>query len=98
MVKSTIWLVLQPLRTGYDGRVVGIEVDRILKTKPGKLGVRDIAVQVNIEVDEALFTVPQPVVTLHLDDQRQMVVPELDVPNQPQPEDGEEVDTTLDVD
>lgn len=86
IVTTKVWLVLQPERRGYDGKVTGIEVDRILKTKPGKLGVRDIAVEMNVEVDEALFTVPQPVVTLRLDDERQLILPTVDAVAQPEPE------------
>lgn len=95
MVRTEVWLILQPIRRGYDGQVTGIEVDRILKTKPGRLGVRDIAVKVNVEVDERMFVTPAPEVTLRLDDERSLIIPKLavDVPVTNGPEEaGEETE------
>ncbi len=78
MISTTVWLILQPQRRGYDGQVVGLSVDRILVTQPRKLGVRDVAVKVNIECDERMFTVPRPEVTLILDDQRALIIPKVE--------------------
>lgn len=96
--RTTVYMILQPVRRGYDGTVTGIDVDRILKSKPGKLGVRDIAVQLDIEVDDRLFTVPQPKVTIRLDDERAIIVPSIDVVPQPEPQEGEAEEQETDGD
>lgn len=78
------YLVIQPERRGHDGKVVGIAIDRIVKTKPTRLGVRDIAIKIVLRVDDRLFTVPEPEVTIDLDDHRALIVPKIDVDGQPE--------------
>jgi len=78
MIRTSCYLVIRPERRGYDGAVQGIEIDRVVKTKP-KLGVRDVAIKLNLQVDERLFTVPEPEVTINLDDRRALVVPKVDI-------------------
>lgn len=87
-IETSAYLVIQPVRRGYDGKVSGVEIDRLVKTKPGRLGVRDIAIKIVLRVDEKLFTVPEPEVVIELDDKRALVLPEIDVdlPAEPEPE------------
>lgn len=79
MIETSGYLIIQPTRRGHDGKVVGVELDRLVKTKPNRLGVRDIAIKIVLRVDEKLFTVPEPEVTIELDDRRALVVPKIDV-------------------
>lgn len=78
-IETSAYLVIQPVRRGYDGKVSGVEIDRLVKTKPTKLGVRDIAIKIVLRVDETLFTVPEPEVVIALDDKRALVLPTIDV-------------------
>lgn len=85
-IATEAYLVIQPERRGHDGKVVGIAIDRIVKTKPVRLGVRDIAVKIILRVDERLFTIPEPEVTIELDDQRALILPTIDVAADPDDE------------
>lgn len=78
-IETSAYLIIQPVRRGYDGKVSGVEIDRLVKTKPTKLGVRDIAIKIVLRVDEKLFTVPEPEVVIALDDKRALVLPTIDV-------------------
>ena len=89
-VTATAYLIIQPVRRGYDGKVSGLDIDRIVKTKPTRLGVRDVAIQLNISVDERLFGVPNPVVDIKLDDIRALIVPEVEVVSQTEPVEGQD--------
>lgn len=84
MIRTTVYMVIRPERRGIDGRVYGIEVDRVVKNKP-RLGVRDVAIKVNLDTDERLFMQPEPEVTITLNDLRQIVPPvTADVVNEPE--------------
>lgn len=78
-IETSAYLIIQPVRRGYDGKVSGVEIDRLVKTKPAKLGVRDIAIKIVLRVDEKLFTVPEPEVVIALDDKRALVLPSIEV-------------------
>lgn len=87
-IETSAYIIIQPERRGYDGQVVGISIDRIVKSKPQRLGVRDIAIKVNLVVDSRLFSVPAPEVTIELQDQRSIITPsmEIDTPDEePEP-------------
>lgn len=87
MIRSTVFMVIRPERRGYDGKVTAIEIDRIVKNKP-RLGVRDVAIKINLDVDPAMFTSPEPEVTINLNEHRAIILPveaEVVVPDE-QPE------------
>lgn len=90
MIRSTVYMVIRPRRQGIDGRVYDIDIDRIVKTKP-RLGKSDVAIRINLDTDERLFMVPEPEVTITLNDLRQVIPPvSADVEDQPLPEDPED--------
>ena len=81
MKRASVYLVLQPSHR-YDGTVSGIEVDRILRSKP-KLRQTEVAVQLHLDIDEHLFEQFLPEVTVQITGERQLVVPEIEVAEQP---------------
>lgn len=80
MIETSGYLIIQPARRGRDGAVVGIELDRIVKTKPTRLGVRDVAVKLTLRVDERLFLPIEPEIVVELRDARQIVEVEGTIP------------------
>lgn len=92
MIRSTVYMVIRPERRGIDGRVYGIDIDRITKNKPTRMGQRDIAIKINLDTDERLFMTPEPEVTITLNDLRQVIAPvSADVLDAPEPESDEYV-------
>ena len=75
MIRSTVYMVIRPERRGIDGKVYDIEIDRIVKNKPTRMGQRDIAIKINLDTDERLFMQPEPEVTITLSDLRQVIPP-----------------------
>lgn len=100
MIQTDCYLIIQPERRGYDGRVQGVVIDRMVKSVPRRLGIRDIALHVVLQVDERMFMDPKPEVTIVLDDQRAMILPavaSLEIPEQAgeQPENEGEADDDI---
>lgn len=88
MKSATVYLVIEPHHR-YDGALQGIEIDRIVKTRPTKLSPRYVAVQLTVEVEDSLFEQFLPEATIRLRDTRDMILPRIEVEQQPeqQPED-----------
>lgn len=95
MIVSKAFLIIEPERRGRDGAVVGIRMDRIVQTKPTRLGVRDVAVAIELRVDERLFLPVEPEIVVELRDARQIVEVSADVPTY-EPTDVERADDAID--
>lgn len=98
MIVSKAFLIVQPERRGRDGAVVGIRMDRIVQAKPSKLGIRDVAIEIELRVDERLFLPVEPSIVVELRDARQLVEVSADVPtyepDQPAEEEASDGDGT----
>lgn len=83
MKRATCYLIIEPTHN-FAGVLTGIDVVRIVKTKPLKLSPRFVALQLNVDVDEALFQQFLPEATITVRDTRELMTPVVTV--EPQPE------------
>lgn len=73
-LSTTVWLVLEPTHD-VTGRAVNIRVDRIVQSKPPRLGIRHAAFALTITVDSSQFEQFLPAVTVMLNAERQLLMP-----------------------
>lgn len=91
-IRTDAWLIIEPVRAGYSGQITGLELSKMLKTKP-RLGVREVGVHIILEVESDIFQTPEPDVTIRIDDKRALVVPQIEVETQEEAADVEGLDT-----
>jgi hypothetical protein len=75
---TTCFLVFEPQHR-FDGRVSGITVDRVVMTQPRKLSTRHVAVKLNFQFESALFEQFMPEVTVPINGDRALVLPDVTV-------------------
>ena len=94
-MRASVYLILRPTHR-YDGQVISIAVDRILRTRPSRLPQSDVGVQLNLDVDERLFQQFLLEVTVAITGARQIIFPSIDVQDQSESDDddGEEEEAT----
>jgi hypothetical protein len=80
MIVARAFLIIQPERRGRDGAVVSISIDRVVKTKPVRLGVRDVPIELVLRIDEKLFLPVEPTIVVELKDARQIVEVGAEIP------------------
>lgn len=80
MIVSKAFLIIQPERRGRDGAVVAISIDRVVKTKPQRLGIRDVPIEIELRIDERLFLPVEPKIVVELTDSRQIVEVSAEIP------------------
>lgn len=81
MKSATIYLIIEP-KHNYGGGLLGIEIDRVVKTRPVKLSPRYVAVQLTVEVEDSLFEQFLPEAVIRLRDTRDLITPKIEVEQQ----------------
>lgn len=81
-IKTSAYLVIIPQHS-YAGKLDGISIDRVVRTLP-KLNSRSVAVKLNVTMDSKFFEQVLPEVTIRLNDERQLFVPDIDVESPPE--------------
>ena len=81
MIKTTAFIVLKP-EHAYNGKLTGVEVDRMTKTKPG-LKTNEVAIQLSIIVEEQLFEQFLPTVEITLGGHEKLWTPKVEVLDAP---------------
>jgi hypothetical protein len=92
MIDSSVHLVLRPTRE-WSGRVTDLRVDRMTQGKP-RLDNTEVAVKLNLHVDERMFQQFLPEVDVTITSIRDLITPDVDVDHPSQPEEGEGEEAT----